>query len=49
VQRESALREQRFQRHSALAEFLKVLCPVDLNAAFYRSRAEDKRAVDKVV
>ena len=49
VQRESALREQRFQRHSALAEFLKVLCPVDLNAAFYRRRAEDKRTVDKVV
>jgi hypothetical protein len=49
VQREPAFREQGFQRQGALAEFLQMLRPVDLNTAFHRRRAEDERAVDEVV
>ncbi len=48
MQRESAFREEGFQRQGALAEFLQVLRPVDLNAAFYRRRAEDEWTVDEV-
>ena len=49
VQREPAFREEGFQRQGALAEFLQVLRPVDLNPALNRRRAEDERTVDEVV
>lgn len=49
MQREPAFREEGFQRQGALAEFLQMLRPVDLNSALNRRRAEDERAVDEVV